>query len=153
MHQRKIINFSYLTQIPLDEKIEIKKKEVNFFTAVLVDNVCRALRNGYPTAIVELKQLLLKGKITSRSIDEHGCSILHAACQGGLVIDIFQKGYGFELDKKGNTPLHIAHLFCHKDLIHWLISRGQNPHIQNRIFISQNLTLFNSRSNPDSCTP
>eukprot|EP00291_Cryptomonas_curvata_P022552 CAMPEP_0172161354 /NCGR_PEP_ID=MMETSP1050-20130122/6082_1 /TAXON_ID=233186 /ORGANISM="Cryptomonas curvata, Strain CCAP979/52" /LENGTH=232 /DNA_ID=CAMNT_0012831249 /DNA_START=111 /DNA_END=806 /DNA_ORIENTATION=- len=118
-----------------DEKIDTKKKEVNFFTAVLIDNVCRALRNGYPTAIVELKQLLLKGKITPKSIDDHGCSILHAACQGGLlevVIDLFQKGYGFESDKEGNTPLHIAYLFCHSGLIDWLISRGQNPHVQNR---------------------
>jgi ankyrin repeat protein len=119
----------------LDEKIEIKKKEVNFFTAVLVDNVCRTLRNGFPTAIVEIKQLLLKGEITPRTINEHGCSILHATCQGGLlevVIDIFQKGYGFESDKEGNAPLHIAHLFCHKDLIDWFISRGQSPHIKNR---------------------
>ena len=114
----------------IEEKRSLRRKELDFFTSVVVDNVCRALRNGYPTAIVELKQQLLKGKITPSSVDEHGCSVMHAACQGGLldaVIDLYQKGYLFEKDREGNTPLHVTYLFCHQKLSEWLISRGQDP--------------------------
>ena len=118
-----------------DERKEIRRKEINFFTSVVVDNVCRALRNGYPNAIVELKQLLLKGKVTPKSVDEHGCSVLHAACQGGLldvVVDLYQKGFGFEDDREGNSPLHVAYLFNHQGLTEWLISRGQNQLAENK---------------------
>ncbi|KAL7298798.1 hypothetical protein TKK_0008542 [Trichogramma kaykai] len=70
-------------------------------------------------------------------IDEFGCTHLHVACEFNCV-DVVKKLIGFGHDPncfehvKGNSPLHLALSYGHKNLVDLLLRSGANPNSPNK---------------------
>ena len=104
-------------------------------STILADQVCMDLRAGRPQALEKMKKAMLMGKLSINDQDEHFCPLILAAVQGGMAeatSELVFRGVdpSFQ-DNDKNTPLHVAYLFDHQDLVQFLISKGAKTTVRN----------------------
>lgn len=97
---------------------------------IILDDICADMRKGLPLGVSKLKKALMSAHVDVNDVDETGCSLLLAACQGGLLEaarDLLARGADVDwVDENSVSALHVAMLFEHAPVVKLLIAKGAN---------------------------